>query len=157
LKYYCNYDNEYFCSNCLAEHTKTPHKVSQCLPRSILNNLEKSSEDEILLVKKHIEDKQLGLNTQNKSLSDMKHKLQESTKKQLEMLETEMNNIISMIKKHKEAMDEKVKSNYKSQIEQIDNFKKTINQNLSHLSQIMANILRMIQKLESITLLIRSE
>ncbi len=35
LKYYCNYDNEYFCSNCLSEHSKTPHKVTQYLPRSI--------------------------------------------------------------------------------------------------------------------------
>jgi hypothetical protein len=34
LKYYCSYDSEYFCSNCLSEHTKSPHKVVQCLPRS---------------------------------------------------------------------------------------------------------------------------
>ena len=82
----------------------------------------------------------------------MKNKLHDSTKKQLEILETETNEIISAIKKHRDVIEDKVKSNYKSQIELIDNNKKTINNNLSHLSQIMANILRMIQKLESISI-----
>lgn len=114
------------------------------------NNLEKSCEDEILLVKKHVEEKQNLLNNQSKTLSDMKHRLHESTKKQLEVLENEMNNIISVIKKQKDLVEEKIKNNYKCQIEQIDNSRKTINQNLSQLTQILASILRMIQKLESI-------
>ena len=80
----------------------------------------------------------------------MKHRLHESTKKQLEVLENEMNNIISVIKKQKDLVEEKIKNNYKCQIELIDNSKKTINQNLSQLTQILASILRMIQKLESI-------
>lgn len=37
IKYYCSHDNEYFCSNCLTEHTKSPHKIVQCLPRSKKN------------------------------------------------------------------------------------------------------------------------
>jgi hypothetical protein len=115
----------------------------------IVNDLEKSCEDEIMLIKKNVEEKQNLLNNQSKSLSDIKHKLHESTKKQLELLDNEMNNIISIIKKQKDLIEEKIKNNYKSQIEHIDNTKKTINQNLSQLTQIMASILRMIQKLES--------
>jgi UDP-N-acetylglucosamine:LPS N-acetylglucosamine transferase len=83
--------------------------------------------------------------------------LHDSTKKQLEILDNEMNNIISIIKKQRDLLEEKIKNNYKTQIEQIDNSKMTINQNLSNLSQIMANTLRMIQKLESIILLTKTK
>ena len=37
LKYYCSQDNENFCSLCLSNHTKLPHKVTQFIPRSKLN------------------------------------------------------------------------------------------------------------------------
>jgi hypothetical protein len=107
-----------------------------------------------MLIKKNVDEKQNLLNSQSKSLSDIKHKLHESTKKQLEILENEMNSIISTIKKQKDLIEEKIKNNYKSQIEHIDNTKKSINQNLSQLTQIMASILRMIQKLESKNILI---
>lgn len=143
LKYYCNYDNEYICSNCLGEHSKLPHKVSQYLPRK------KSCEEEIGLIKKHIEEKQIVLNNQNKKLSDIKHKLHESTKKQLEVLDSEINNLIAIIKKQRDVIEDKIKVTYKNQVENIDSSRKTINQNLSNLSQLMGNTLRMIQKLES--------
>ena len=103
------------------------------------------------LIKKHIEDKQIILNNRNKNLSDLKHKLHESTKKQLDTLDNETNNVISIIRKQKEVLEDKIKNVYKSQIDLLDNTKKTINQNLSHLSQILANTLRLIQKLESIS------
>lgn len=35
VKYFCTYDNENFCSSCLVNHTKSPHKVNQSFPRSI--------------------------------------------------------------------------------------------------------------------------
>jgi hypothetical protein len=101
-------------------------------------------------IKKNIEERQSQFNNQNKKYSDLKHKLLDTTKEQLQILDTEINSIITSFRKYKEITEDKIKNLYKAQIEVLDENKKIINQNVSTINQILASVLRMNQKLESI-------
>lgn len=72
--------------------------------------------EELKLVKNHIEEKQSFVHIQNKKYSEVKQKLLESTKLQLDFLDVEFNNFISCLKSHKHEIEEQIKNLYKKQM-----------------------------------------
>jgi len=110
--------------------------------------LESTIEEEINLIKKHIEEKQINISIQNKKYSEIKQKLLENLKQQLDTLDSEANYVINSIKKAKELIDENIKCFCKNQVDGIDETKKCFNNSLNNLSQMLTSTMRISQTLE---------
>jgi len=101
------------------------------------------------LIKKHIEEKQINISIQNKKFSEIKQKLIENLKQQLETLDSEANYVINSIKKAKELIEDNIKNFCKNQVDGIDETKKCLNNSLNNLSQMLTGTMRISQMLES--------
>ena len=101
------------------------------------------------MIKKHIEEKQINISIQNKKYSEIKQKLLENLKQQIETLDSEACYVINIIKKAKDSIEEQIKSFCKNQVDGIDETKKCFNLSLSNLNQMLSSTMKISHMLES--------
>jgi len=131
IKYFCSLDQDHFCSICLTKHTKINHKVIKFNPKKV------GIENEIKIKEKLIKEEVLSLTNHSKKVSEIKIKMLEITKSQLESLDNETNRIINFFKQQKTMIEEKIKNLYKKQIEVFDKVKKNIGDFVNNYSSIL--------------------
>lgn len=130
IKFICEYDNEAFCSDCLCDHSKQPHKISNFIPDK------QKFIDEVKLISKRVNEKRSEINQKEKKLNDFKVTLCNRTKNEIAKLCDEVTKIINRINKTKELFEEKIRNLFKYQLEEIDEGKIFINKQLGDLETI---------------------
>lgn len=120
IKYICEYDNEFFCSICLNEHAKAPHKAHVFEPKRSL------IESEVEMIAKRIEENKEKMKEEINRLNICRGKVTERTRDEIKKVNDEIDKVIISLNEIKIIFEEKIRNVYKYQIENIDEGKLSI-------------------------------
>ena len=134
IKYICEYDNETFCSKCLINHSKSPHKILNFEPnKERINN-------EIEIVYNQLNSLKNEYSLKNKKLDEfqniLKRKLQEESMK----LKGEIQKIVNNFLEIQKLYEEKILNLFNYECDKIEESKLSINQIINEMKLIYDKI-----------------
>ena len=134
IKYICEYDNETFCSKCLINHSKYPHKILNFEPNKERIN------SEIEIVSNQLNSLKNEYSLKNKKLDEfqniLKRKLQEESMK----LKSEIQKIINNFLEIQNLYEEKILNLFNFECDKIEESKLSINQIINEMKLIYDKI-----------------
>ena len=134
IDFFCLFENEPLCAECLEKHSGKPHKVVR------FNSPMDKMIGEVELVQSHAIEKFKKINEKASKLSEMKIALIDSTKEEIQKLNEEINKVIEGIIEYKNRMEERIIEFYNNQSEIIEKFKIGLGEQNQKITGITRNI-----------------
>lgn len=133
IKYYCEYDNSYFCQLCKPDHSDDCHNVHKFIPDdSIFKELE--------FLNSRILNRKQSLNDELKKIHDCRLLLVSKNKEQIIQIESYISDFIARLNKLKEGFIEKIQKFYADQFDIIEKGKMAINNEFMNLEDIQKDV-----------------
>lgn len=133
IKYYCEYDNNYFCSKCRANHLGEQHRIHNFIP-------DKSFFNELNFLNSRISEKKINLNEELKKIQDCRLILLSKNKEHITQIENYITGFIDNLNKFKENFIEKIQSIYSGQLDLIEKGNIVIHDEFMYLEDIQNDI-----------------
>lgn len=134
IKYSCACDNDYFCSRCLQNHSSSGHEIFYFSPEK--NNIL----SEVEMINTHASEKYKEIQEKLNNLSDIKIRLIDQTKNEIQKLNEEFTALTQNILNYKLSLEEKIKDFYNTQSQQIEKQKEIISKQNNLIASLTNNI-----------------
>ena len=143
IKYFCEFDNQAFCSLCINNHNEYPHKIIKFVPnKEIINN-------EINLISNNLEDMKNEIINRKNILKDYENNLIIQMNDNINKLNGEIQKIINIIINSQKLFEEKIKKIFNFNIDKIKEIENNINNNFLDLNSLSNDINNFKVKIEN--------